>query len=251
VPGPLRGFLRARRPSFRLPVFRRILHEQRGDDRDNEIGDAEIRECRQHADGLNESRGHWRGDERAGTEPADGDPGDETASIGEPFYQNCNGNNVAQAKTEPSDESVTEIEPPQIIRREARQKNAEAIERSPGERDDPRPFSIHPQTAKERSEAEHENADGEGERDLRNAPAKLFRQRDAKHTPRVNGAQHDLEKHTGYRDHPAIRSFHNSHRRLHLQTNRAVTEDWLAHRAFEARFITRRNWKCAMQTEVL
>ena len=49
---------------------------------------------------------HWRGDERAGAETADGDAGDETAAIGKPLHQHSNGNDVAESKPESADEAI-------------------------------------------------------------------------------------------------------------------------------------------------
>src|SRR5437773_2003047 len=53
--------------------------EQAGDDRDDEIGNPEVGEGRQHTNRLNQSRRHGRGDERTGTESTNGDAGDEAA----------------------------------------------------------------------------------------------------------------------------------------------------------------------------
>ena len=85
-----------------------------------------------------------RGDERASAESADRDARDKTAAIWKPFHQDGHGNDVAESESDPADKSVAEIQPPQFICGEAREKNAEAVERCGGERNRTRPRSIHP-----------------------------------------------------------------------------------------------------------
>ena len=98
--GALRGLFRRGAPAFRLVTLRRISHEQRRDGGDNEIGNPEISECRQHADYLDQSRCHRRGDERAGAESSNGDAGDETAPIREPFHQRGDWNDVTKPESD-------------------------------------------------------------------------------------------------------------------------------------------------------
>src|SRR5207244_9019901 len=97
VSSALRSLQCAWFPAFQLPAVRRILQEHAGNDCDDEIGDAEISECAQDADALNQPRRHWRGDECAGSESADRDAGDESSFIRKPFYQHGHGNDVAKA----------------------------------------------------------------------------------------------------------------------------------------------------------
>ena len=91
---------------------------------------------------------------------------------------------------------------------EARQKNARTVENCGGERHRTRPDSVHPQTTDKRGETEHEDADREGESDLRNRPSKLIVQRNTKNAPGVDRSEHDLEKHTSNSNDPTVGSFH-------------------------------------------
>jgi hypothetical protein len=56
---------------------------------------------RQHTDRLDQLRCHWRGDQRAGSESANGNAGDETAAIRKPFYEHRDRNDVAEPETGP------------------------------------------------------------------------------------------------------------------------------------------------------
>src|SRR5207302_1211303 len=170
----LGGFFRRWSPSRRLVAFGRVLHEQTGDNRDDEIADAEIGEGGQHTDSLNQPRRHGRSDQRARAESPDGDAGNKAAAIWEPFHQRRHWNDVPKSESNPANEPVAEIQPPKFVRGEARQENTEAIECSAGQRDNAGSFSVHPQPAEERSETEHEDADSKGECDLRNTPSKLL-----------------------------------------------------------------------------
>jgi len=53
---------------------------------------------------------------------------------------------------------------------------------------------------KKSRDAEHENTDCKGQRNFGNTPAELLRERRSKHTPRVNRAQCDLQKHSANGD---------------------------------------------------
>src|SRR5207253_9203774 len=84
VSSALRSLQRAWFPAFQLPALRRILHKHASNDCDDEVGNAEVSKCAQDTNALNESRRHWRGDERAGSESADRDASDESSFIGKP-----------------------------------------------------------------------------------------------------------------------------------------------------------------------
>ena len=71
--------------------------------------DAEVSECAQDTNALNESRRHRCGDERARSESADRDASDESSFIGKPFYQHGHWNDVAKTKTDAADQSVTDV----------------------------------------------------------------------------------------------------------------------------------------------
>src|SRR5260370_19429014 len=116
----LGGFFRSRSPSWRLVAFGRVLHEQPSDDRDDEVGNAEICERGQNPDGLNQPRRYRRGDEGTGPKSAHCYSCDEPAPITKPFYQHRYGTNIRKAEAQTADESVAKIEPPEFIRVEAR-----------------------------------------------------------------------------------------------------------------------------------
>src|SRR5205085_6988945 len=109
VSSALRSLQRAWFPAFQLPPFWRILQEHAGDHCDDEIRDAEVSECAQDTNALNESRRHRRGDERARSESPDRNASDESSSIGEPFYQHGHRNDIAKAETDAADQSVTDV----------------------------------------------------------------------------------------------------------------------------------------------
>ena len=66
---------------------------------------------------------------------------------------------------------------------EAGEKNSQPIERAAAQRNDARPFSIQPEAPEERGKSQDENTDRKRQGYLRNAPSKLFRQRDAENAP--------------------------------------------------------------------
>src|SRR2546430_6207646 len=98
-----------RRPTLRLPTIGRILHKQSGYNRDDQICDPEISECAQDTDALNESRSHGCRNERAGAKPANRNPGNESSAIWKPLHQHGHWNDVAKAKANSADDSITEI----------------------------------------------------------------------------------------------------------------------------------------------
>ena len=84
-------------------------NEGAGDYCNNEVPDAQVSECAQDANALNESRRHGRGDECARSEPAHRDPGNKASSIGKPLHQHGHRHDVSQAQTDSADKAVTEI----------------------------------------------------------------------------------------------------------------------------------------------
>jgi hypothetical protein len=73
-------------------------------------------------------------------------------SIGKPLHQHRNGNDIGESNSDSSDDSITQIEPPQLVGRETGEKDAQAVEKPAGKRDDARPFPIQPQAAEETGE---------------------------------------------------------------------------------------------------
>src|SRR6266849_6781898 len=100
---------------------------------------------------------------------------------------------------------------------ETREKDSGAIQEPTRDRDNSRAFAIEPQTAKESRDAQHKDADGEGQRDFGNTPAKLLREGHAENTPGVNGAECNLQKNTGDSDTPTVCHSSRNSRSLRLR----------------------------------
>jgi len=66
------------------------------------------------------------------------------------------------------------------------------------------PWRFHPQAVGERSNADDEDADVEGQRDLRDAPAELHCKRDAKDAPGVDRAERHLQEQARNGDSQAV-----------------------------------------------
>src|ERR1700719_2777622 len=92
--------------------------------------------------------------------------------------------------------------------REAGEKDSQTVKRATSQCDDARSFAIQPQAAEERGKPKNKNADGKGQRDFGNAPAKLFREWNAENAPGVDRAQRDLQKHSGDCNQPTIARSH-------------------------------------------
>jgi len=184
------------------------LHEIPGGHGDDEINEAEIGEGAQHSHALDETRGYRRSDQRARSKAADRDAGDEPAPVGKPLDQDGDRNDVPEAKPNAADHSIAQIQPPQLICREAGEKYAEAIQKSAGERDRARPNLVQPKAAKESRHPEHEDADREGEGHVRDGPVKLLDERGAEDAPRIHSAERHLHKKSCCSNAPPIRVRH-------------------------------------------
>jgi hypothetical protein len=84
---------------------------------------------------LDEARGRRCGDEGSRAETTYGDAGDETAAVREPLDQDGDRNDVSESQANAADDSIAEVEPPELERREAGEKDAKSIEKSSSERD--------------------------------------------------------------------------------------------------------------------
>src|SRR6266404_9370546 len=111
----VRSLARRRRPTRELPTVGRVLHKGTRNYCHNEISDAQVSECAQDTNALDELRRHRRGNERAHSKPADRDAGDESSSIRKPFHQHGNRDDVSKTETDSADHSVAEIEPPKAV----------------------------------------------------------------------------------------------------------------------------------------
>src|SRR3977135_3004186 len=89
-----------------------------------------------------------------------------------------------------------------------RQKNPGTVQDAACEGDHSWAHSIKPEAAETSRDTQHKDADCKGQSDFGNTPAKLLRERRAKHAPRINSTQCDLQKNSSDRNTPAIR--HNS-----------------------------------------
>src|ERR1700730_6854330 len=152
MPRALRSFGCRWRPTSGSPTVRRILHEESCDNRHDQICNAEIREGTQHANSLNQPRRYRCRDQSTSSKSTNRDAGNKSSAIRKPFYQDRHRNNVAKPKTDSPDQSIAEVQPPELMRGEAGEKHSEAIERSSRQRNDARSRSTYPQAANERGD---------------------------------------------------------------------------------------------------
>jgi hypothetical protein len=87
---------------------------------------------------LNEARGDGRGNQSAGAKATDRYTGDEASPVGEPFDQYSNRNDVSEAEANAADDSIAEVEPPEVIGGETGEENAESVENAASDGDDSR-----------------------------------------------------------------------------------------------------------------
>ena len=196
---------------------RRIPHAESGSDDGQQIHDAEDGERPQRTDLPDESRRDWRGHQRARSESGNGDARDHAATIRKPFHEGGDWNDVAEPETDPAQQPVGKIEPPEPAVREAREEHAEPVQNPRRDRHDPWAGAPHPEAPGERREPQYEDRDRERQRDLRNRPTEGFRERNSEHAPRIDRSKGDLHDDAGSRDHPSVR--HISRRsliRIHL-----------------------------------
>src|SRR5882672_1193433 len=204
----LRSLRSSWRPTLGSPAFGRILHKQAGNNGHNQICDAQIGKGVQYANALNEP-GSYRGrDQSAGSETTNRDPGDESSAIWKPFHQDRNRNDVRESQPNPTDQAVTQIQPPKFISGEAREKYSQSIEYSSGDRDHARPFTIQPEAAKESRDAQHKNAYSKGQRYFGNAPAELPDERSTEYAPCIHCAQRNLHQYPSRSNDPSIKGWH-------------------------------------------
>ncbi len=112
-------------------------------------------------DALHQLTSRRRGNQGASAKTSDGDAGDQAAAFRKPFDENGYGNYITQAQSEPSDHAIGEVQQPQFVGGEARQKNAAAPEDTACHRDDSGPASIHPEPTEDGRAAQHKPTDGE------------------------------------------------------------------------------------------
>jgi hypothetical protein len=119
-----------------------------------------------------------------------------------------NRDNVSQAKTDAADEAIAQVEPPQLVRGEAGQKDAEAVKKSARERDHARTALVEPEAAQEGKDSQGEDADGEGQSHIGDGPVKLFGEGSSENAPRIDGAEGHLHQEACRRDAPSIWILH-------------------------------------------
>src|ERR1035441_6076447 len=88
-----------------------------------------MRERLQNTDTLNEFGCNGSSDQRTGPKSAHRNAGNKAPSVGEPFHQHRNWNDIAESQSDASDEPVAEIQPPELIRRKAGQKDSEPVQK--------------------------------------------------------------------------------------------------------------------------
>src|SRR3982074_1703215 len=136
--------------------------------------------------------GHGRGHQRTRSKATNGNAGDEASAIWKPFHQNGDGHDVTKAQPNSADDAVGQVQPPQFVVGETRQKNSHAIKKAARHRNNSRSLTIEPEAAEKSRDTQHKDADGKSQRDFGNAPAELLRQGHAENAPRVNRAQRNL-----------------------------------------------------------
>ena len=157
-------------------MFRRDPEHERADDHGDEIHAPHDDERLPDSDGrrgckvIHERGGHRRGDDGASSESHHREPGCHAPAMRKPADQGCDGRGETETETHPSDNSVADVEKPDLV-----QKNAERREEKPAaetERRDkaaharadallPRAAETRRQTEKDVGEREHPSERGE------------------------------------------------------------------------------------------
>jgi hypothetical protein len=130
--------------------------------------------------------------QRTCSEAADSNAGKQTSAVWKPFDQNSDWHDVTETQSNSADDTVAQVQPPQLVVGETRQKNAGSVQKPASERDDSWALAIEPEAAKKSRDTQHKDADAKGQRDFGNTPAELLRQWHAKNAPGVNCTQRDL-----------------------------------------------------------
>ena len=149
---------------------------------------------------VDQPLGDRGGEHRAEAEPADREPGDQAALVGEPLQQHRDRHDVGEAEPEPADHAVPEDEQPQLVaaaRRTTARSDADRVDDPADQRDHARapcgpgsgrrcrlPMKIMPIVTSNGSDASH--------------PAEVERrgvlQRLGEDAPRVDGADRELQQ---------------------------------------------------------
>ena len=120
--------------------------------------------------------------------------------------------------------------------REAGEKNSQPIERATSQCNNAPSFTVQPQSTKERSTTQHENADRKGQCFFLDAPSELLCQWHSENAPGVNSAERDLDEDSRDRDYLTII---RAHRLIILELSTASL--FVSHRDSLCRY-ARHNW---------
>ena len=125
---------------------------------------------------------------------------------------------VAQANSGAADYPIAEVEPPEPVIGETCQEDSQAVQKAAREGDDPWSHAIEPEATEKSRDAQYKNTDRKCQCDFGNTPAELLREWQAENTPRVHGAQGNLQKETRRGNTPSIRhNFSNFHGMLSVE----------------------------------
>ena len=164
--------------AFRLPARRRYPHDRGADPHEDQIDHAEADKGLGDADmGRRGELRHQpdrerRGDERGAAEAHDGHAGGHAGTVGEPFDQRGDRRDVADAETDAAENSVAEIDDPEIVHIDADggDEEAEGPAQAGGKHGLARTAFLDPAAEDRRRRAEHENGDREDPAQLGNIP---------------------------------------------------------------------------------
>jgi hypothetical protein len=147
---------------------------------------------------VDESLSDRRRQHRTEAEPADSQPGDESALVGEPLLQHGDRDDVREAEPETADDAIAEDEQPELIVavRERREDDADAIDDAPQERDPARSLLVLQSTADIGADEDHADRHLERQRPFQLAEVEGLgdAQRLAEHAPGIDGADRKLKQ---------------------------------------------------------
>ena len=144
------------------------------------------------------------GNQGADAEPPHRDAGHQAALVREPLDQHGHRNDVGEADADARNHAITEIEPAKTAIGKAGEEGAQAVKSSARDGHHSRSAAIIPKTAQKSGKAHHQDADGEGQGHLWDAPVKERRQRLAENAPGVNRPQGHLQQNAGGGDAPSF-----------------------------------------------
>src|SRR5713226_10292804 len=111
--------------------------------------------------------GNRCGDESTRAKSGDCDSGDHAAFVRKPLDQSRHRHDVTQTEADAAQHAVRKVEKPQVASNLSREHQAQAVAEASDGSHTASAAPLHPYTAREGGEAEHENREFESQRDLR------------------------------------------------------------------------------------